>query len=254
MVIAISVYVRNYILQNNEVVQKVQSLIHENEKADMKALESFLVGIDEVFENYKKNVHNAVINKPKWRALWEMVKGNKQKAGELFNQHFNKEIFGKEDSSLNLLINDFEYKLEANRNNLCSNFNVYIDDAKHYLNSEEVSMELKKQMEETFSNTLNDSVKILVVTTISSFVAEELTNVVGTRVAGPVVGFTIGVGVAWTVDHFMEKSNNEKMEVLILQALNTAKEGTKRVLMDDLQKKIKNLNKGYLDEFKKNCM
>lgn len=80
MAIAVGVYVHNYISQNNEVVQKAQSLVQENEKADLKALESFSIGIDEIFENYKKNVHNAVINKPKWRALWETIKGNKKKS------------------------------------------------------------------------------------------------------------------------------------------------------------------------------
>ncbi len=270
--IAIGIYVHNYISQNNEVAQKVQCLIQENEKADLKALESFSVGVDEVFENYKKNVHNAVVNKPEWQAFWErIIKWNKEKAIELFNQHFNKEIFGKEDASLISLINDFEYKLEANRNNLCSNFNVCINDTKHSLNIEEVSTELKKQMKETFSNTLSDSVKNLVVATVSSLVAEELTRYAtttaiatfsaagttgGTAVgpAGTVVGVAVGFGVGWTVEYFMEKSNNKKMEASIIQALDSAKEGTKRVLMDDLQKKIKNLNKGYLDEFKKNCM
>lgn len=277
--IAIGIYVHNYISQNNEVAQKVQCLIQENEKADLKALKSFSVGIDEVFENYKKNVHNAVVNKPKWRALWETIKGFKikgfkidqKKAIELFNQHFNKEIFGEEDASLISLINDFEYKLEANRNNLCSNFNVYINDTKHSLNIEEVSTELKKQMEEIFSNTLSDSVNNLVVATVSSLVAEELTRYAtttaiatfsaagaagGTAVGpvGTVVGVTVGFASGLAVEHFMEKSNNEKMEASIIQALDSAKEGTKRVLMDKLQKKIKNLNKGYLDEFKKNCM
>lgn len=271
MAIAVGVYVHNYISQNNEVVQKVQSLVQENEKADLKALESFSIGIDEIFENYKKNVHNAVINKPKWRALLETIKGNKKKAGELFNQHFNKEIFGKEDASLISLINDFEYKLEANRNNLCSNLSFYIDDTKHALSSKDISNELKKQMEETFSNTLIDSIKNLVVATVSGFIAEELTRYVvttaiatfsaagaasGTAVGpvGTVVGVAVGFGVGWTVEYFMEKSNNEKMEASIIQALDSAKEGTKRVLVDKLQKKIKNLNKGYLDEFKKNCM
>lgn len=269
--IAIGIYVHNHISQNNKIAQKVQSLIQENEKADLKALESFSVGVDEVFENYKKNVHNAVVNKPKWRALWETIKGNKEKAGKLFNQHFNKEIFGEEDASLISLINDFEYKLEANRNNLCSNFNVYINDTKHTLNGEDISNELKKQMEEIFSNTLSDSVKNLVVATVSSLVAEELTRyatttaiatfsaagVAGGTAVGPVgtvVGVTVGFASGLAVEHFMEKSNNEKMEASIIQALDSAKEGTKRVLMDKLQKKIKNLNKGYLDEFKKNCM
>lgn len=270
--IAIGIYVHNHISQNNKIAQKVQSLIQENEKADLKALESFSVGVDEVFENYKKNVHNAVVNKPEWQAFWErIIKWNKEKAIELFNQHFNKEIFGKEDASLISLINDFEYKLEANRNNLCSNLSFYIDNTKHTLSSKDISDELKKQMKETFSNTLGDSVNNLIVKTVSSLVAEELTRYAtttaiatfsaagvagGTAVgpAGTVVGVAVGFGVGWTVEHFMEKSNNEKMEASIIQALDSAKEGTKRVLMDKLQKKIKNLNKGYLDEFKKNCM
>ncbi len=269
--IAVGVYISHYISQNNEAVQKVQRLIQENEKADLKALESFSVGVDEVFENYKKNVHNAVLNKPKWRALWETMKGNKEKASELFTKHFNKEIFGKEDEALIQLINDFEYKLEVNRNNLCSNISFYIDDTKHALSSEDVSNELKKQMEEIFSNTLSDSVKNLVVTIISSFIAEELTSkattaaiatfsaagAAGGTSVGPVgtcVGIVIGFGAGWTVDYFMEKSNNKKMEASIIQALDSAKEGTKRVLMDSLQKKIKDLNKGYLNEIKKNCM
>lgn len=273
--IAAGVYISHYISQNNEAVQRVQKLIQENEKADLKALESFSVGIDEVFENYKKNVHNAVINKPEWRALWETikgyVKGDQKKAIELFNQHFNKEIFGKENEALNQLINDFEYKLEANRNNLCSNLSFYIDDTKHIVSSEDTSAGLKKQMKETFSKTLGDSVNDLIVKTVSSLIADTLTTF-GTTTAittfsaaggtagtsmgpvGTVVGVTVGFVSCLAVDYFMEKSNNKKMEASIIQALDSAKEGTKRVLMDNLQKKIKNLNKGYLDEFKKNCM
>lgn len=89
-----------YIYKYSSEAAQIDNIVKENEKRDKTAVDGFLKELDDIFEKYKKNVHHAVEIKPTWRALWESLKGNKEKASQLFSDHFNKEIFGKENSSL----------------------------------------------------------------------------------------------------------------------------------------------------------
>ena len=270
LLIAIAIMIGVYIYKYSSETTQIYNIVKENEERDKTAVDGFIKELDDIFEKYKKNVHHAVEIKPKWRALWERLKGNKEKASQLFSEHFNKEIFGKENSSLSSIVNRLEYDLECNKNALSLEAGLLL---KNSGNSETivetVSKALEAQFEEIFKNSTTDSVNNLVVATVSSLVVEELTRMAvtygitlifttgggtaGTSI-GP-VGTAVGVCVGFTagcfIDWYMEKKNNEKLENAIIEALENAKIKIKSDMRDKLYSKVENLNNKYCDEIKK---
>lgn len=269
LLIVIATILGIYIYEYSSETAQIDNIVKENKKRDKTAVDGFLKELDDIFEKYKKNVHHAVEIKPKWRALWESLKGNKEKASQLFSEHFNKEIFGKENSSLSSIVNRLEYDLECNKNALSLEAGLLL---KNSGNSETivetVSKALEAQFEEIFKNSTTDSVNNLVVATVSSLVAEELTRMAvtygitlifttgggtaGTSLGpvGTAVGVCVGFTAGWFIDWYMEKKNNEKLENAIIEALENAKIKIKSDMRDKLYSKVENLNNKYYDEIK----
>lgn len=270
LLIIIATILGIYIYEYSSETAQIDNIVKENKKRDKTAVDGFLKELDDIFEKYKKNVHHAVEIKPKWRALWETLKGNKEKASQLFSEHFNKEIFGKENSSLSSIVNRLEYDLECNKNALSLEARLLL---KNSGNSETivetVSKALEAQFEEIFKNSTTDSVNNLVVATVSSLVAEELARMAttssitltftaiggsaGTPIGpmGTVVGVLVGITSGTFVDWYMEKKNNEKLENAIIKALENAKIKIKSDMRDKLYGIVENTNNKYCDEIKK---
>lgn len=270
LLIAIAIMIGVYIYKYSSETTQIYNIVKENEERDKTAVDGFIKELDDIFEKYKKNVHHAVEIKPKWRALWERLKGNKEKASQLFSEHFNKEIFGKENSSLSSIVSNLEYELKSNRNDLSIKMGEFLESSGNEGTiGEEISKNLESQFEEIFKNSQKDSVNNLVVTTVSSIVVEELTRIavvygialtftagggtVGSSL-GP-VGTIVGVGVGgiagYFVDWYMEKKNNEKLESAIIEALENAKEKIKSDMRGKLYNIVENTNNKYCDEIAK---
>lgn len=269
LLIVIATILGIYIYEYSSETAQIDNIVKENKKRDKTAVDGFLKELDDIFEKYKKNVHHAVEIKPKWRALWESLKGNKEKASQLFSEHFNKEIFGKENSSLSSIVNRLEYDLECNKNALSLKAELLLKNSGNSETiGETVSKALEAQFEEIFKNSTTDSVNNLVVATVSSLVAEELTRMAvtygitlifttgggtaGTSLGpvGTAVGVCVGFTAGWFIDWYMEKKNNEKLENAIIEALENAKIKIKSDMRDKLYSKVENLNNKYYDEIK----
>lgn len=239
--------------------------VNESSIGDKLAVDNFIKDLDAIFDIYIERVPQAVESKPKWRVTWNMATGDKAEAEKLISDHFNDEIFNKNDgkASLGDISAKLCYELELNKNSLSLKIGKILGNGKTYSGINSEMTLLREKMNAVFSETKKAIALNLLTSIGSSIIAEELTRMSVTYGVGatftavgmttgsvvPAIGTAIGICVGfasgYAVESYIDAKNNKKIANAIIDALNSSREKIKSDYKNALYKRIENANIEY---------
>lgn len=230
---------------------------------DLILVEDFVDGIDRIFNQYIERLPGAVEDRP----TWSIIFASKEKAAQKMSEHFNREVFseGKGGLTWAQLINDYQYGIEAHKNEMLMQAGALLAaDSK----IENVELEkLKSRLQAAIDDCVRQNTKDIVASAVLGIAAEEITRILVTRgiaatctatfaaaggssgtLAGPVgtfAGLAIGFTAGWVADYFLEKKQNEDLTAKFKAALEKARDDLKAKYKEELTRDVKALNKNY---------
>ncbi len=243
----------------------LEKAVNEKEENDRRAIDGFIGGLDALFDVYISRVPKAVESKPDWRTAWNMMTGDKAEAEKIVSEHFNREIFNKNDdgkTSWDDISAKLYYELETNRNKLSLEVGKILGNNKFPEKKTETDAVGIKT--DGFFSGQEKAVSLnFIVSGVAGIIAEEFTRIsvayglgttftaVGTASGSivPGLGTAVGLGVGfvsgYAVQSYFENRNNKKISDSMVAALKKSLEKIKSDYRRELYGRIKTDNNGY---------